>query len=69
MEKVPKMISTKDMAYISDMFNWNFIALKKLCDFSECVEDEETQEQFKELISMHEDNCKKLVEILDGGAN
>lgn len=30
MEKVPDMISTKDLSYIEDMFNWHFIICKKL---------------------------------------
>ena len=67
MEKVPKMISTKDISYISDMFNWNYIMLKKLCDFRECIEDEEVCEQFKELINVHEDNCRKLTKLLEDG--
>jgi hypothetical protein len=67
MEKVPKMISTKDMAYITDMFNWNYLAVKKLCDYSECVEDEEICEKFKELTNMHQNNCEKLIKLLEWG--
>ena len=67
MEKVPKMISTKDISYITDMFNWNYIMLKKLCDYQECIEDEDVCEQFKELINVHDDNCKKLVKLLEDG--
>ena len=30
METVPNIISTKDLSYLSDMFNWNFTAFKQL---------------------------------------
>lgn len=30
MEKIPNMISTKDLSYISDMFNWHLVAAKKI---------------------------------------
>ena len=29
MKNIPEMISTKDIAYIKDMFNWNYILFKK----------------------------------------
>ncbi len=29
MEQLPTMISTKDLAYLSDIFGWNFTASKK----------------------------------------
>lgn len=67
MEKVPKMISTKDLSYIKDMFNWNYLTLKKLQDYSECIEAEGVSEQFKELIDLHQDNCKNLIKLLGDG--
>ena len=41
MKNVPEMTSTKDSAYIKDMFNWNFVAMKKFDNYIENVEDEE----------------------------
>lgn len=67
MEKVPKMLSTKDVSYISDMFNWNYIAFKKINDYITFIHDEETLEYFKELIAMHVDNCEHLVKLLESG--
>ena len=37
MKNVPEMISTKDSAYIKDMFNWNFVAMKKFDDYLKIV--------------------------------
>ena len=30
MKSVPSIISTKDLSYIEDMLNWNFILIKKM---------------------------------------
>ena len=35
MKNVPNEISTKDLQYIKDMFNWNFVAMKKFDDYIE----------------------------------
>ncbi len=33
MKDIPEMISTKDSAYIKDMFNWNYVAYKKFDNY------------------------------------
>ena len=35
MKKIPCMISTKDMAYITDIFNWNMNAYNKINFYKE----------------------------------
>ena len=40
MNTVPNIISTKDLSYLEDMFNWHFNASKKAHHFSEEVQDE-----------------------------
>jgi len=39
MKNVPNIISTKDLSYIEDILNWNFILIKKinnyLCDIQD----------------------------------
>ena len=32
--EVPNIISGKDLDYLSDMFNWNYLAYKKMINFS-----------------------------------
>lgn len=34
MQNVPNIISTKDLSYICDMFNWNFTTAKKALNYS-----------------------------------
>lgn len=65
MKNVPEMISTKDLSYISDMFNWNLIAQKKYNDYLNYVEDEKIVKLLESLIKMHSNNCKNLLEILE----
>ncbi len=69
MKNVPEMISTKDIAYIKDMFNWNFVAMKKFEDYSVNVENEEIAKKLDTLIDMHFSNCNTLVKLLESGDN
>ena len=49
MEKVPTIISTKDLSYICDMFNWNFTMAKKALCYSKEVNDEEISNEFNSI--------------------
>lgn len=69
MKNVPKMISTKDSAYLNDMFNWNLIAFKKFSDYIEYVEDDEITKLLESLIKMHIKNCETIIELLESGDN
>ena len=48
--EVPNIISGKDLDYLSDMFNWNYIAYKKSVNFSECVTDSEIKDMFNKSV-------------------
>lgn len=65
MKNVPTMISTKDLSYISDMFNWNLVAMKKFNDYLSYVEDEEIIKLIESLIKMHQKNCEELINLLE----
>ena len=64
MDKVPVMISTKDLSYISDMFNWNFTLAKKAYHYVNEVNDEEIKETIKKVAKFHTDVCNKLLNFL-----
>jgi len=64
METVPKMISTKDLSYLSDMFHWNFTAFKQLKHFVNEVENEEIIELFQGLSEMHYQHMEWILSIL-----
>ena len=69
MKNVPEMISTKDSAYIKDMFNWNFVAMKKFDNYLENSENEEIAKKSDQLAEMHFRNCNTLIKLLEGGTN
>ena len=64
MKEIPNMISTKDLSYIEDMFNWNFTICKKAYSYSELVTDEEISNFFKKVAKKHEKICGKLINML-----
>lgn len=65
MKKIPNMISSKDLAYISDMFNWNITAAKKIECYLKTCKDEEVIKEFTKLEKMHMKNCQSLTKLLE----
>lgn len=64
MEQVPAIISTKDLSYLSDMFEWNFIAAKKTLHYINEVTDDEIKKELEKVYKMHEKNLNKILELL-----
>ncbi|MDD3392234.1 MAG: hypothetical protein PHE54_01690 [Bacilli bacterium] len=69
MNEVPVMISTKDLAYLSDMFEWQSVLTKVINHYKEEVQDEEIKSLFNNVAAMLKDNCQKIVDILGGMNN
>jgi len=67
MDTVPTMISTKDLDYIKDMLNWNFIAAKKATHYLEHIEDEEVSDLVGQISEMHKQHFNTLLSILNQG--
>lgn len=65
MKKVPEMISTKDLSYLEDQFNWHFTLCKKAETYNHLVEDETISNYFTEVSKKHEKICNKIIEILE----
>lgn len=64
MEKAPAIISTKDLSYLSDMFEWNFVAYKKVLHYSNEVSNEEVKSELNKITTMHEKILKRILELL-----
>lgn len=60
MDKVPVMISTKDLSYLHDIFEWNFNASKKANHFSEEIKNE-----IHNIALMHKTICENIITILE----
>jgi rubrerythrin len=71
MDKVPAMLSGKDLDYIKDMLNWNFIASKKANHFLSHIQDEEVSTLIRQVVEMHKRHYDLLINILkqEGGQN
>ena len=68
-DKVPNILTGKDLDYLSDMFEWNTLALKKTNDSILKVNDEEIKNILKNACGMFETNLKVILSLLEGGQN
>ena len=58
-------VTGKDLDYLSDMFQWNYIAFKKACNDIECVSTEEIVELFGEACDLFEANMNDVLDIIN----
>lgn len=68
-QKVPCIITGKDLDYLSDMFEWNMEALKKTNDSILKIQDEKIKDILKKACQMFDNNLKTILNILEGGEN
>ena len=68
--EVPNIITGKDLDYLSDMFNWNYEALKKMNVAVSQVEDEQIKEVVEKGYNLFKNNLNVVLSILnEGGQN
>ena len=68
-EKVPNIITGKDLDYLSDMFNWNYGAYKNAYNAIEQVNDNEIKEILDRASNMFYNNMNVVLNILNSGVN
>ena len=68
-EKVPNIITGKDLDYLSDMFNWNYGAYKNTYNAIEDVNDKEIKEILTKASNMFYNNMNVVLNILSSGVN
>ena len=51
--EMPNVISPKELLYLEDMMNWNFIMNKKISSYIECSESDEVKELLIKVRKMH----------------
>lgn len=64
MKETPNIISNKDLLYIEDMLNWNFIMNKKVYSYLECIQDDEIKKLIIKVKKMHSKHYRDLLNIL-----
>lgn len=67
--EVPNIISGKDLDYLSDMFNWNYLAYKKTINFASNVTDQEIKDIFNKIINVFHSSMTKVLNIINTGGN
>lgn len=67
--EVPNIISTKDLDYLSDMFNWNYGGYKSSINSSNLVVDEEISNMLKKASNLFSINMSKVLNIINNGGN
>lgn len=65
--EVPNIISGKDLDYLSDMFEWNYIAMKKTNDMVNKTQDEDIKKILEKGCSLFDQNMKEVINILNNG--
>jgi len=68
-EQVPNIITGKDLDYLSDMFNWNYGALKSNLNAMNEVTDEEIKQMLKQSTNVFKDTIMNILTILASGGS
>lgn len=68
--QVPNIITGKDLDYLSDMFNWNYEALKKMNLALTNVQDASLKQIIEKGYNLLKNNLNVILSILnEGGQN
>ena len=68
-EKVPNIITGKDLDYLSDMFNWNYAAYKNTFNAISEVNNEDIKDVLTRASNMFYNNMNVILNILSSGVN
>lgn len=66
LNKVPSIITGKDLDYLSDMFNWNYGAYKSAYNSLENINDEEIKNMIERVVTLFHTNMTNVLNILGG---
>lgn len=68
-EQVPDIISSKDLDYLEDMFNYNYLGYKKIVNYIDMVNNLEIEEIMEKASNTFNDNMQEILTILTEGGN
>ena len=68
-EQVPTIISNKDLDYLVDMFNWNYLAYKKMIYSIDMINNLEIEEMIEKASDTFKENLNIILDILNEGGN
>lgn len=67
--EVPNIITGKDLDYLSDMFNWNYGAIKSTASMINSVQNSEAKELLTRVFNHYIDNVHAIMNLLKEGSN
>lgn len=68
-EQVPDIISSKDLDYLEDMFNYNYLGYKKIVNYIDMVNNLEIEEIMEKADNTFNENMQEILDILKQGGN
>ncbi len=68
-EQVPDIISSKDLDYLEDMFNYNYLGYKKIVNYIDMVNNLEIEEIMEKAGNTFNENIQEILAILKQGGN
>jgi hypothetical protein len=65
----PNMISTKDLAYLTDALAWELLAFKKCHQYARMCTDSEIQQNIDRIGQMHQQHYGQLLNYLQSNSD
>ena len=59
-------LTTKDLSYINDIFNWQINCYNAVSHFQNLLTDQKAQEMCGNILKMHKKMCNELLKTLEG---
>ena len=69
MNKVSNIITTKDLDYLSDMFEWNYGVYKSTINSVKCINDEEIKQTLARGSELFLNNMYQVLNVLKEANN
>ncbi len=63
---VPNIISTKDLSYLEDIFEWNFNACKQVNSIKKDIKEIDILNMLDQVCNTHKNICTEITNILGG---
>lgn len=64
MNQQSNTISTKDLSYFCDMFNWNLNCYNAFSHFASEIQDENIKQTIDEIALMHKESCEYVLGLM-----
>lgn len=69
MDQPPNVITTKDLAYLTDAMSWELLAMKKCRQYASFCTDPELQQMIDGVGQMHQKHYNKLLQYVQSNPN